>query len=90
MSNKLIAAAVIGLAGLPVILGAPAGAVTAHGLGHHPVYHRGMLSRSFGHYGTSGVATGAAVSGWHSGGFGGTLSPGWGYRFGPSLGGLGR
>jgi len=29
-------------------------------------------------------------SGWNRGGFGGTLSLGWGYRFGPDLGGLGR
>ena len=26
-------------------------------------------------------------SGWYQSGFGGTLNPGWGYNFGPSLGG---
>ena len=30
------------------------------------------------------------VSGWYQRGFGGTLNPGWGYNFGPNLGGLGR
>jgi hypothetical protein len=29
-------------------------------------------------------------SGWYQRGFGGTLNPGWGYNFGPNLGGLGR
>jgi hypothetical protein len=29
-------------------------------------------------------------SGWYQPGFGGTLNPGWGYNFGPNLGGLGR
>jgi hypothetical protein len=28
--------------------------------------------------------------GWFQRGFGGTRDPGWGYRFGPSLGGFGR
>ena len=28
-------------------------------------------------------------SGWHLGGWGGTLNPGWGYNFGPHLGGIG-
>jgi hypothetical protein len=28
--------------------------------------------------------------GWYQRGFGGTLNPGWGYRFGPNLGGLGH
>jgi hypothetical protein len=32
----------------------------------------------------------SAVSGWYQRGFGGTLNPGWGYNFGPNLGGLGR
>lgn len=31
-----------------------------------------------------------AGSGWYQPGFGGTLNPGWGYNFGPNLGGLGR
>jgi hypothetical protein len=30
------------------------------------------------------------LSGWYQRGFGGTLNPGWGYNFGPNLGGLGR
>jgi hypothetical protein len=29
-------------------------------------------------------------SGWHQPGFGGTSNPGWGYNFGPQLGGIGR
>ena len=29
-------------------------------------------------------------TGWYSHGFGGTLNPGWGYGFGPNLGGSGR
>lgn len=29
-------------------------------------------------------------SGWYQRGFGGTRDPGWGYRFGPSLGGRAR
>jgi hypothetical protein len=29
-------------------------------------------------------------SGWYQRSFGGTLNPGWGYNFGPNLGGLGR
>jgi hypothetical protein len=29
-------------------------------------------------------------SGWYQHSFGGTLNPGWGYNFGPNLGGLGR
>jgi hypothetical protein len=29
-------------------------------------------------------------SGWHQRGFGGNLNPGWGYNFGPQLGGPGR
>jgi hypothetical protein len=29
-------------------------------------------------------------SGWYQRGFGGTLNPGWGYNFGPNLGGLGH
>jgi hypothetical protein len=29
-------------------------------------------------------------SGWYQPRFGGTLNPGWGYNFGPNLGGLGR
>jgi hypothetical protein len=32
----------------------------------------------------------ALSSGWYQRGFGGTLNPGWGYNFGPNLGGLGR
>jgi len=31
-----------------------------------------------------------AGSGWYQPGFGGTLNPGWGYNFGPNLGGIGR
>lgn len=31
-----------------------------------------------------------ASSGWYQPGFGGTLNPGWGYNFGPNLGGIGR
>jgi hypothetical protein len=30
------------------------------------------------------------LSGWYQRGVGGTLNPGWGYNFGPNLGGLGR
>jgi hypothetical protein len=46
-----------------------------------------------------GPATGANLplhsggresSGWYQSGFGGTLNPGWGYGFGPNLGGLGH
>jgi hypothetical protein len=33
---------------------------------------------------------GHAGSGWYQPGFGGTLNPGWGYNFGPNLGGIGR
>ena len=35
-------------------------------------------------------AAAAPGSGWHQPGFGGTLNPGWGYSFGPQLGGVGR
>lgn len=31
-----------------------------------------------------------ASSGWYQPGFGGTLNPGWGYNFGPNLGGIWR
>ncbi len=33
---------------------------------------------------------GHEISGWYQRSFGGTLNPGWGYNFGPNLGGLGR
>lgn len=31
-----------------------------------------------------------AGTGWYQPSFGGTLNPGWGYNFGPNLGGIGR
>ena len=37
----------------------------------------------------SGIGSGDST-GWYSRGFGGTLNPGWGYGFSPSLGGSGR
>jgi len=48
-----------------------------HGAGYAGTGHRYDLG---GHQG----------SGWHQRGFGGNLNPGWGYNFGPQLGGVGR
>jgi len=50
---------------------------TRHGAGYAGTGHRYDLG---GHQG----------SGWHQRGFGGNLNPGWGYNFGPQLGGVGR
>jgi hypothetical protein len=43
--------------------------------------HRGSVAPRVGSPGPGG---------WYQRGFGGTLNPGWGYNFGPNLGGLGR
>jgi hypothetical protein len=40
--------------------------------------------------GISPHSSSPGLNGWYQRGFGGTLNPGWGYNFGPNLGGLGR
>jgi hypothetical protein len=47
-------------------------------------YRGANLAHHLGSHGSN------AGSGWYQPGVGGTLNPGWGYNFGPNLGGLGR
>jgi len=74
----------------------------SHGLGHRS----GIMDRSgaAGRVGGGGARLGAGYagmnhrygagghegSGWYYRGWGGTMSPGWGYGFGPNLGGSGH
>jgi hypothetical protein len=70
------------------VYAAPHGA--AAGLAGMGAAKVGGLARG-GDAGTLGIGgIGSHGSGWHSGGFGGTLNPGWGYGFSPSLGGSGH
>ncbi len=76
------------------------GSSLSRGLGH---YGGAGAFRSGGHSGGLGLRpssrygdigrpgfTGHPSSGWYQRGWGGTLNPGWGYNFGPNLGGSGR
>jgi hypothetical protein len=66
-------------------------------VGHSAVGHSGVASRIGGLGALPGAgyagtlrrfdAGGHESSGWYQRGWGGTLDPGWGYGFGPSLGG---
>ena len=74
--------------------------IRLHGDGMSHVYGDGTGSVQFGaasHFGQLGTRLGSAYGGgygshpyggWYSRGFGGTLDPGWGYRFGRDLGGF--
>jgi hypothetical protein len=71
-------------------------------VGHHSgaIGQSGAASRFVGSGARSGAGyagtshrhdgLGHESSGWHQPGFGGTLNPGWGYGFGPQLGGSGH
>lgn len=76
------------------------GEIGGHGLGHRSAITG--QSRPASHFGPSGTARGYAGmnhrygglghenSGWYNRGWGGTTNPGWGYGFGPNLGGPGH
>ena len=100
MSDKLVThSAAIAIMSVALTGAAPAQTSGAHGVTHFShVSGHGIGSVQFGttsHFGQLGVRLGGAYGdrsqlngGWYSRGFGGTLDPGWGYRFGPSLGGF--
>jgi hypothetical protein len=102
MTRRFAVAAIIWIAW---IVGVPDTARTAtlshtrlHYRGHGTEYHHsiGVPPLGLRHFGagsgSGGLYTGDHYggSGWYPGGFGGTLNPGWDYRFGPALGGLGH
>jgi hypothetical protein len=83
------------------VTGASAGTSGAAGdarsarLGHSPLssrhYGSGLRSGSgYGHTNSLSGLGGHQGSGWYQRGWGGTRDPGWGYRFGPTLGGFGH
>jgi hypothetical protein len=86
---------------LLLAIGAAAGPAAAGPLADQPMrvdesrpgHHTGDISRPgsrpWVHRGFGGADAAPPASRWHSGGFGGTLNPGWGYRFGPTFGGFG-
>ena len=93
--------AAITIVGVALTGTAAAAKLRTHGVTHFShVYGDGIGSAQFGatsHFGQLGARLGSAYGGgygshlhegWYSRGFGGTLDPGWGYRFGPSLGGF--
>ena len=90
---------VIGAASSAFAASASAGRVSHRLLSHRgfAVSQPGLTSRVGGLDRSRGSAYSGALgqfdagahqsSGWYQRGFGGTLDPGWGYNFGPSLGG---
>jgi hypothetical protein len=81
--------------GITASAGTAAAGYGAHGtgLGHSSLrasHYGGSRLRSRGSYGHTNSLSGLAghqSSGWYQRGFGGNRDPGWGYRFGPGLGG---
>jgi hypothetical protein len=100
-----VAASVSGLSisasAAPPGVSAAGGDTLDTGLGHHGARLR---SGEANHYGGSGLRPGNGYgrtnsthdlgsppsSGWYQRGWGGTLNPGWGYGFGPNMGGSGH
>jgi len=93
--------AAITIVGVALTTAAPAATLRTHGITRFShVYGDGIGSAQFGatgHFGQLGAPPGSAYGvgygshlhgGWYSRGFGGTLDPGWGYRFGRDLGGF--
>jgi hypothetical protein len=81
--------------------GFSAGGGYTHGLGHQSgapglsgaASRSGALAHPGGGYAGTGhryVVGGHQGAGWYQRGFGGNLNPGWGYGFGPQLGGVGH
>jgi hypothetical protein len=102
MLGKLASrSAAITLVGVALTGTAAAAKLRTHGVTHFShVYGDGIGSAQFGatsHFGELGARLGSPYGddygshlhgGWYSRGFGGTLDPGWGYRFGRDLGGF--
>ena len=93
--------AAITIVGVALTGTAPAATLRTHGVTPFShVYGDGIGSAQFGatsHFGQLGARLGSAHGGdygshlhggWYSRGFGGTLDPGWGYRFGRDLDGF--